>query len=184
MWQGRIPCRSILGNRTISDKLEIRRLRDTHDPAVAQLVAKSDEYLSSLYPPQSNHAENLDVLAGENSAFFVGYLGADLVACGAVKVAEDGGVYGEVKRVFVAEGHRGKNLATAIMEHLEDYLRHSGIDIVRLEAGPRPPAALNFYRKLGYRERGPFGGYAADPLSVFMEKTLLRRRTTTLTHKT
>ncbi len=136
------------------------------------LVAKSDEYLSSLYPPESNHAESLDVLVTGNSAFFVGYLGEELVVCGAAKIAKDDGVYGEVKRVFVAEEHRGKNLATAIMEHLEDHLRRSGIDIVRLEAGPRQPAALNFYRKLGYRERGPFGGYVADQLSVFIEKTL------------
>jgi putative acetyltransferase len=114
----------------------------------------------------------MDVLVSEKSAFFVGYLGAELVVCGAAKMAEDDGGYGEVKRVFVAEEHRGKNLATAIMAHLEDHLRRSGIDIVRLEAGPRQPAALNFYRKLGYRERGPFGGYVADPLSVFMEKTL------------
>ncbi len=58
------------------------------------------------------------------------------------------------------------------MEHLEDHLRRSGIDLVRLEAGPKQPEALRFYRKLGYTERGPFGTYSADPLSVFMEKTL------------
>ncbi len=26
------------------------------------------------------------------------------------------------------------------------------------------------YRKLGFKERGPFGPYGPDPLSVFMEK--------------
>ena len=26
--------------------------------------------------------------------------------------------------------------------------------------------------KLGYQDRGPFGSYAPDPLSVFMEKNL------------
>ena len=147
-------------------------MRDTGDPDVVKLVAKSDEYLSSLYPPESNNAENLDVLVGKNSAFFVGYLGAELVVCGAAKIARDDGIYGEIKRVFVAEKHRGKNLATAIMEHLEDHLRRNGIDIVRLEAGPKQPAALSFYRKLGYADRGPFGRYVDDPLSVFMEKKL------------
>ena len=136
------------------------------------LVAKSDEYLSSLYPPESNNAEGMDVLVSENSAFFVGYLGAELVVCGAAKIAKDDGIYGEIKRVYVADEHRGKNLATAVMEHLEDHLRRKGIDIVRLEAGPKQPAALSFYRKLGYTERGPFGRYPVDPLSVFMEKTL------------
>ena len=157
----------------ISDSLKIRRLKDTGDPEVVKLVARSDEYLRSLYPPESNHAESMDALVSENSAFFVGYLGAELVVCGAAKIAKDDGIYGEIKRVFVAEEHRGRNLATAIMEHLEDHLRRSGIDTVRLEAGPKQPAALRFYRNLGYTERGPFGGYAADRLSVFMEKSLV-----------
>jgi putative acetyltransferase len=128
--------------------------------------------MSSLYPPESNHVESMDALVKENSAFFVGYLGVELVVCGAAKIAKNDGVYGEIKRVYVAEEHRGKNLATAIMEHLEDHLRRKGIDIVRLEAGPKQPAALSFYRKLGYKERGRFGRYSDDPLSVFMEKTL------------
>jgi putative acetyltransferase len=128
--------------------------------------------MSSLYPPESNHVESMDALVKENSAFFVGYLGVELVVCGAAKIAKNDGVYGEIKRVYVAEEHRGKNLATAIMEHLEDHLRRKGIDIVRLEAGPKQPAALSFYRKLGYTERGPFGRYIVDPLSVFMEKKL------------
>lgn len=28
------------------------------------------------------------------------------------------------------------------------------------------------YQRLGYRERGPFGAYLPNPLSVFMEKRL------------
>ncbi len=157
----------------MSDNLEIRRVWDFNDPDVAILVAKSDEYLNSLYPPESNHAEPLEALVTENSAFFVGYIGEDLVACGAAKLIKDEGTYGEVKRVFVAEEHRGKHLATALMEHLEEYFKTIGVEVVRLEAGPRQPAALRFYRKLGYTERGPFGRYVADPLSVFMEKMII-----------
>ncbi|HEV8436640.1 MAG TPA: GNAT family N-acetyltransferase, partial [Methylomirabilota bacterium] len=33
-------------------------------------------------------------------------------------------------------------------------------------------AALGLYRAAGYVERGPFGDYRPDPLSVFMEKRL------------
>lgn len=153
--------------------LEIRRLNNVDDPDVATLVAKSDKYLSALYPPQSNHAESLDALVSDHSAFFVGYLRDDVAACGAAKILNDDGTYGEVKRVFVAEQHRGKNYATSIMQHVEEYLKSKNIKIVRLEAGPKQLEALNFYRKLGYIERGPFGRYAADPLSVFMEKTLV-----------
>ncbi len=59
------------------------------------------------------------------------------------------------------------------MRHLEKYLFDSGVKVVRLEAGPMQPDVLRLYRKLGYSERGPFGAYRNDPLSVFMEKILL-----------
>jgi len=154
------------------EKLKMQRVWSLDDPEVLALVARSDEYLSALYPPESNHAEPLHVLVGEDSAFFAGYVGEQLVACGAVKLVDGDTPYGEIKRVFVDETQRGKRLATAVMQHLEDYLSNIGIEIVRLEAGPMQPEALGLYRKLGYVDRGPFGPYRTDPLSVFMEKSL------------
>ena len=156
----------------MSEELVMRRIRDLTNSDVVALVAKSDQYMSTLYPPESNHAEPLAALVGDDSAFFAGYIGEQLAACGAVKMFEDDTTYGEIKRVFVAEEHRGKRLAAAVMQHLEDYLVSIGVNVVRLEAGPLQPVALGLYRKLGYAERGPFGSYRVDPLSVFMEKTL------------
>ena len=156
----------------MAEKLRMQRVRNLDDPDVLALVAESDKYLGSLYPPESNHAEPLHVLVGEDSAFFAGYVGEQLVACGAVKLVADDVPYGEIKRVFVDEKQRGKSLATAVMQHLEDYLSNIGVKVVRLEAGPMQPEALGLYRKLGYVDRGPFGSYRTDPLSVFMEKTL------------
>lgn len=156
----------------VFEQLKMRRVRDLDDLEVSRLVAQSDEYLSSLYPPESNHAEPLEALISNDSAFFAGYLGNTLAACGAVKFSDDDIRYGEIKRVFVDVKQRGKGLATAVMQHLEEHSRRSGVDVVRLEAGPMQPEALGLYRKLGYYERGPFGPYKPDPLSVFMEKRL------------
>ena len=47
-----------------------------------------------------------------------------------------------------------------------------GARALRLEMGGRQPEALGLYRSAGFVEIGPFGAYAPDPLSVFMEKTL------------
>ena len=159
-----------------ADKLQLRRVLRLDDAALLALIRRSDEYLESLYPPESNHAEPLQALVGEDSAFFAGYLDEQLVACGAVKFLENGGKdrerYGEIKRVFVDPEQRGKRLATTVMRHLEQHLLQHGVTLARLEAGPAQPEALNLYRKLGYLERGPFGRYRPDPLSVFMEKRL------------
>lgn len=152
--------------------MKIVRVRDIEDVQLVALIAKSDEHLSALYPPESNHAVPLESLISEPAAFFACYIDGDVAACGGVNVVEDDVQFGEIKRVFVDEKHRGKQLATTMMRHLEAYLLENNVHIARLEAGPKQPAALKLYHKLGYRERGPFGDYKVDPLSVFLEKVL------------
>ena len=152
--------------------LDVRQVHNTDDAAIAALVAQSDAYLQALYPPESNHAEPLSVLVGDDAAFFVGWLDGKPVACGGLKFVFGDVAYGEIKRVFVDPAERGKRLAVTIMEHLEAVVTARGMRWVRLEAGPKQPEALGLYAKLGYVERGPFGDYQPDPLSVFMEKSL------------
>jgi putative acetyltransferase len=145
---------------------------DPAEPAAGRLLAASDAYLGALYPAASNHLEDVAALRRPNVRMFGGYLGGELVACGAVKLMTDDGVYAEIKRVFVVASHRGRGLSTAIMLHIEQHLRRAGISVARLETGIRQPEALGLYAKLGYTLRAPFGGYRPDPLSVFMEKHL------------
>jgi putative acetyltransferase len=135
------------------------------------LISMSDEYMVTLYPSESNHLESVQALALPNVKFVGVHVEGKLVACGAVKTLDDEeGAYGEIKRVFVLAEYRGKGLSKKIMEHLEAHLRESGVKLARLETGIKQPAALGLYRGLGYKERGPFGTYVHDPLSVFMEK--------------
>jgi putative acetyltransferase len=145
------------------------------DPACAAaqgLISLSDAYLGALYPAESNHLERVDALRQSNVLFLGCFVGTDLVGCGAVKTLADDSVYGEVKRVFVVEAHRGRGYSKAIMCRLEEHLADRGVGLARLETGVRQPEALGLYRRLGYVERAPFGGYALDPLSVFFEKRL------------
>lgn len=152
--------------------LRIHLVSDPSDPELVSLIAKSDEYLSARYPPESNHAESIEVLTGSAAALFVGYTNGTLAACGALKFIGTDSPYAEIKRLFVAEQYRGHGFATAMMRHLEAHALAQGIRLVRLETGTRQPEALGLYRKLGYTDRGPFGRYGNDPLSVFMEKRL------------
>lgn len=92
--------------------------------------------------------------------------------CGAVKILSDDRDYGEIKRAFVRDDHRGKGYSRAIMEKLEDHLRSRGIVLARLETRILQPEALGLYQRLGYTVRGPFGAYVEDPLNVFMEKRI------------
>ena len=145
------------------------------DPAAVEvqaLIAASDAFYDGLYPEESNHLEALDDLDKSNVLFFGCRVNGNLVASGAAKLMDDDGDYAEIKRVFVLDNYRGQGLSAKIMNHLEFELQRRGVRLSRLETGVLQPEALGLYRKLGYRERGPFGAYRADPLSVFMEKVI------------
>jgi putative acetyltransferase len=146
---------------------------DPTSPGARRLIALSDALMSALYPPESNHFESPGALALPNVRFVGIHDGEELVACGAVKLMDDDGTYGEIKRVFVLPAQRGKGLARAIMATLEAGLIRDGYRLARLETGVSQPEALGLYRALGYAERPPFGAYRPDPLSVFMEKPLI-----------
>jgi putative acetyltransferase len=145
---------------------------DPADPRVQALLTASDEYHQALYPAESNHLEGVAALRLPNVYFVAALDGDAVVACGAVRIMDDDGAYGEIKRVFVLPAARGRGLSRRIMDVLEQHLAARGVRIARLETGPLQPEALGLYRRLGYVTRTPFGSYAADPLSVFMEKRL------------
>src|SRR5271170_2958120 len=123
------------------------------------LIAMADEYMASLYPAASNHFDDVAALSAPNVLFLGCLVGDELIGCGAVKLRSDDGEYGEIKRVFVAHGHRGRGYAVALMEKLEHHLNKRGIRVARLETGIKQPEALAMYRRLGYIERGPYGAY-------------------------
>ena len=139
---------------------------------VRALIAAADDFYHGLYPPESNHLESAADLAADNVLLVGCRVDGMLAASGAARRMHDDGDYAEIKRLFVLENFRGRGLSQAIMRHLESELERDGVTLFRLETGTRQPEALSLYRKLGYREREPFGAYRPDPLSVFMEKRL------------
>ena len=78
--------------------------------------------------------------------------------------------YAEIKRLFIAEAHRGCSLARQLMVAIERDIVADGIQCVRLKMGFYQPEADSLYRSLAYCEIFPFGDYLLDPLSQFLEK--------------
>jgi putative acetyltransferase len=141
---------------------------------VRAMIRWLDAYMSALYPPESNHFLDMAALLKPNVRFFVAREGARGVGCGALVVQGAGGAfYGEVKRMYVDPPLRGRGLGRLILDALEAEARAVGLACLRLETGPKQPEALGLYRRAGFAECGPFGDYAPDPLSVFMEKPLV-----------
>jgi putative acetyltransferase len=139
---------------------------------VIALIAELDAYQDTLYPPESRHSLDLASLKLPNVLFAVARDRASrAIGCGAV-VLHDG--YGELKRMYVSPRGRGQGLARTLLALLESAASKSGCKLLQLETGPYQPEALGLYASAGYERRGPFGNYANDPLSVFMQKSITR----------
>ena len=74
--------------------------------------------------------------------------------------------------MYVKPEARRLGIGAGILRELEELARNEKRACIRLETGVYQPQALALYRRASYVERGPFGGYPLDPLSVFMEKEL------------
>ena len=143
---------------------------DPASPPVRQLIAQLDRYLAGLYPADSNHLLSIAGLRQLNVTFLTARLSDQLVGCGAL--VNHRGEYGELKRIFVLPACRGRKIGRLLLAELESRARVVALPLVRLETGIHQPKALRLFERSGYSRRDPFGDYAPDPLSVFMEKRL------------
>jgi putative acetyltransferase len=158
------------------DDIVIRRERPDH-PQVVALLDALDAYLATLYPPEANHILDLKALLAPEVSFFAAWRGEAVVGTGAVRrmpgEADTGGqAYGEIKRMMVTPAQRGAGLAGRLLASLEKSLHEDGIRLALLETGRDQAAAVRLYQRCGYRQRGPFGGYPDNGLSLFLEKSL------------
>jgi putative acetyltransferase len=91
------------------------------------------------------------------------------VGTGALALDE---AWAELKRMWVIPEARGLGVSRLILAALEARARSEGVRTLMLETGVENHAALGLYARAGFKPRDPFGGYRADPLSVFMQKDL------------
>jgi putative acetyltransferase len=145
-------------------------LGDPADPRVTRMIGKSDTYYAGLYPAESNHLLDPGSLRAPNVSFFVARDDAGVIGFGALVAAAS---WGEIKRMYVDPPARGRGIGRDILNAIEGRARDLRLRHLRLETGIRQPEAIALYRKHGFAEIGPFADYAADPLSIFMEKTLV-----------
>jgi putative acetyltransferase len=154
---------------------ELRIARESPDQAeILILLGASDRYHAALYPAESNHLVDVSSLMATNVRFLVAREAeGPAIGCGAIVLGKDADIAtAELKRMWVNPAIRGAGLGRRLLEALEAAAAAEGVALLRLETGVSQPEALGLYKTAGYRERGPFGSYTADPLSVFMEKAI------------
>ncbi len=160
----------------MSTDIAIRPERADHPQVVAALGAL-DAYLAALYESEANHILSIEELLEPEVIFFAAWqrdrvVGTGAVRCRAGEPDTAGEPYGEVKRMYVDAGLRGRRIAARLVSSLEAQLRARGLALALLETGRDQHAAIRLYERCGYSRRGPFGGYVDNGLSLFMSKRL------------
>lgn len=143
------------------------------EPA-ASLVAAMRAEMAALYDGLNIDNANMpkagaDELGPPGGIFVVGYDQDERpVCCGGIKRLPDGTC--ELKRMYVVPAARGRGVARALLEALEEKARALGYRVARLDTGPRQPRAERIYRTAGYR---PIDNFNDNPVANFFgEKAL------------
>jgi GNAT superfamily N-acetyltransferase len=147
------------------DDPDVRRLADAQQ---AELRARYDGGLEPGTPPSAADLA-LVLVARDDDGTAIG--------CGALRGIADG--VGELKRMYVVPGSRGRGVARALLAALEEEARNRGWTTLRLETGPRQPEAIALYTGAGYRPTEAFGAYIGDAAagdSLYFERALLGHR--------
>jgi GNAT superfamily N-acetyltransferase len=141
---------------------------DTADAVV--LITELEAQLEPFYPRESRHGLSVERLLSEAVAFFVLRSDGTPAACGGVKLF--GSAYAELKRMYVRPQFRGLGFGRLMLDHLADYTRTQGVNLLRLETGIHQHAAIGLYERMGFYRIRPFPPYTDDPLSLYFEKQL------------
>jgi len=154
----------------VSDAPVIIAEERADQPEAAELLRQSDAFAASLYPPEHRHMIDMPELLAGNVRFFVAQ--RDGAALGCMALVRTDPDKGELKRCFVTDAARGQGVGFKLLLAAEAAAREQGMRVIQLETGNLNQAALRLYRGNGFHERGPFGDYPDDGVSVYMEKTL------------
>ena len=153
----------------MSEGVVISPERPDSEDAIA-LIAELEADLDPHYPTESRHGYSVEKLLRQGVSFFVMRDNGTPIGCGGVQFF--GTDYGEIKRMYVRPQFRGLGFARLLLDHLAEYTRSNGINVLRLETGIHQRAAITLYERSGFRSIPAFGEYKPDPLSRFYEKQI------------
>lgn len=92
-------------------------------------------------------------------------------ALGCVALAPDG-ARGEIKRMFVTEGARGRGYSRVLLDGVERLARSRGVEVLQLVTGTQQPEAMALYASSGYSPIPGFGYWGDEPETRCFEKVL------------
>ena len=149
-------------NGANADFIELCRLLDQNLDELVGGAFQREQYV------QYNQLDDI------NDAFIV-YCDGTPAACGSFKHYDTD--TGEVKRVFVQKDFRGRGLAVRLLREIELCAGEKGYSRLILETGRPLKAAMELYRKSGFKLIANYGQYRDMEESVCMAKPISQGNT-------
>ncbi|AOS65292.1 GNAT family N-acetyltransferase [Actinoalloteichus hymeniacidonis] len=158
------------------------RITPFDHPDSERLIAEVQQEYVQRYGDEDATPVAPEQFAPPHGLFVIGYLDGRPVATGGwrrVVVGEDGMDDGhlrtgdvELKRMYVAEGFRGRGLARRTLAFLEQAAADAGYRRIILETGDAQPEAVALYGSSGYHPLPKYGHYRDDVRSLCFGKVL------------
>ena len=135
----------------------------------SRLISELDAYLKITDGDDHDFYNQFNTLEKINNVV-IAYQDGSAIGCGAFRAFDLNTV--EVKRMYVKKEHRGTKIASSILNSLEDWASEKGFIKCILETGNNQVAAINFYKKSGYKSIPNYGQYAQMDDSNCFEKLI------------
>jgi GNAT superfamily N-acetyltransferase len=138
------------------------------NPDFQKLTRQFDDFLVEI------DGDEKDFFAQYNQIYLdhviIYYDGGQAVGCGAFKAYEAD--VAEIKRMFVVPEQRGKGIAGAIVNELEQWAKTTGFNYCILETSNKLTSAISLYQRCGYVVIPNYGQYQGVASSVCMKKSI------------
>jgi putative acetyltransferase len=144
------------------------KLGDFNDDKVKCLLTRHLESMHANSPSGSVFALDWSGLQKPEISFYTLWQDEELLGCGALK--ELGDSTGEIKSMRTADAYLRKGVAVRILDHIILEANSRGYHKLLLETGSGPAfePALQLYRKKGFKNCDPFGGYEKSAFNQFL----------------
>ena len=129
-------------------------------------------FCTSSTPIEHVYALDASKLFSPDITVFGARIDGELVGVGAMRKLDQ--LHGELKSMHTLAKSRGSGVGKAIVAHIEDFARRSGIERLSLETGTNEAfgPARQLYKSLGYQSCDAFGDYVLSEDNTCMTKLI------------
>ena len=139
---------------------------------LAQVLQAHWLFCTSSTPIEHVYALNASKLFSPDITVFGARINGELIGVGAMRKLDV--VHAELKSMHTLAKSRGLGVGKAIVAHIEDFARSSGIERISLETGTNEAFkhARELYKTLGYKGCEAFGDYVLSEDNMCMTKLI------------